>query len=201
MIGQHPDRLQLGVVEQVGFVDHDDGGAAAFDLLDRERVNGLRDQGGVVGQRPVPEGGDDLVVDAADPDRRVGQVDDGVPGRVEGGEGGADGDGFPSTDLAGDHPDAVLGDAPADPGDGLAVGGVAMQHPGGEVASERGAGEPEESLQPIDHDATSPGATARSVTARSVTARSVTARSVTARSVTARSVTARSVSRSSCPGS
>ena len=45
-------------------------------------------------------------------------------------------------------------DAPADPGDGLAVAGVAVQHPGGEVAAERGAGEPEEPLQPVDHDAT-----------------------------------------------
>ena len=92
------------------------------------------------------ERGDDLVVDAADPDGRVGQVDDGVPRGVQGGEGGADGDGLPGADLAGDHPDAVLGDAPADPGDGLAVGGVAVQHPGGEVAAERGAGEPEEAL-------------------------------------------------------
>jgi hypothetical protein len=29
---------------------------------------------------------------------------------------------------------------------------VAVQHAGGEVAAERGAGEPEESLQPVDHD-------------------------------------------------
>ena len=71
-------------------------------------------------------------------------------------QGGADGDGLPGADLAGDHPDAVLGDAPADPGDGLAVGGVAVQHAGGEVTAERGAGEPEEPLQPVDHDTTSP---------------------------------------------
>ena len=59
------------VVEQVGFVDDEDGGAAAFGLFDREGVDGLRDEGGVVGQRSLPEGGDDLVVDPADPDRRV----------------------------------------------------------------------------------------------------------------------------------
>jgi hypothetical protein len=29
------------VIEQVGFVDDHDGGAAAFDLLDREGVDGL----------------------------------------------------------------------------------------------------------------------------------------------------------------
>ena len=37
-------------------------------LLDRERVDGLGDQGGMVGQWPCAEGGDDLVVDPADPD-------------------------------------------------------------------------------------------------------------------------------------
>ena len=107
------------------------------------------------GSRSVPEGGDDLVVDAADPDRRVGQVDDGVPGRVQAGQRGADGDGLPGADLAGDHPDAVLAHAPADPGDGLPVRRVAVQHPGGEVAPERGAGEPEEPLQAVDHNVTS----------------------------------------------
>src|SRR4051794_31085630 len=49
--------------------------------------------------------------------------------------------------------DPVFGDAPADPSDGLAVGRVAVQHAGGEVAAERGAGEPEEALPPVDHDA------------------------------------------------
>ena len=109
----------------------------------------------MVGQRSLPEGGDDLVVDPADPDGRVREVDDRVPRRVQGVQGGADGDGLPGADLAGDHPDAVLGDAPADPGDGLAVGGVAVQHAGGEVTAERGAGEPEESLQAVDHNVTS----------------------------------------------
>ncbi len=34
------------MVEQVGLVDHEDWGAAAFDLLDGERVDGLRDERG-----------------------------------------------------------------------------------------------------------------------------------------------------------
>ena len=38
------------MVEQVGLVDDQDGGAAAFGLLDGEGVDGLRDEGGVVGQ-------------------------------------------------------------------------------------------------------------------------------------------------------
>jgi hypothetical protein len=58
--------------------------------------------------------------------------------------------------LTGDHPDPVLEDAPPDPGDGLAVAGVAVQHPGGQVAAERGAGEPEDPLQAVDHDVASP---------------------------------------------
>ena len=68
VVGEHADRLELGVVEQVGLVEDQDGGAAACVLFDRQRVDGLRDQGGVVGQRAVPEGGNDLVVDAPDSD-------------------------------------------------------------------------------------------------------------------------------------
>ena len=76
VVGEHPDRFELVVVEQVRLVDHHDGGAAAFGVFDGQRVGGLRDQGGVVGQGLAAERGDDLVVDAADPDRGVGQVDD-----------------------------------------------------------------------------------------------------------------------------
>jgi hypothetical protein len=65
--------------------------------------------------------GDDLVVDAADSDGGVRQVDDGVPGRVEAGESGADRDCFAGADLAGDDADELLGDAPGDAGDGFAV--------------------------------------------------------------------------------
>ena len=82
-----------------------DGGAAAFGLFDGEGVDGLRDQGGVVAAGAPPSAATMLVVDAADPDGGVGQVDDGVPGRVQCGEGGADGDGLAGADLAGDDPD------------------------------------------------------------------------------------------------
>ena len=58
------------------------------------------------------------------------------------GQRGADGDGLPGTDLTGDHPEGAFGDAPADPGDGFAVAGVAVQHLRGKVAAERGAAEP-----------------------------------------------------------
>ncbi|MGH3568320.1 MAG: hypothetical protein ACRDRH_20285 [Pseudonocardia sp.] len=45
------------------------------------------------------QGGDDGVVDAAGPDGGVVQVDDDVPGGVEGGQGGAGGGGLPYSDL------------------------------------------------------------------------------------------------------
>ena len=82
----------------------------------------------MVDQGLPAQGGDYLVVDAADPDGGVGQVDDGVPGGVQGGERGADCDGLAGSDFAGDDPDPAFGDAPADPGDGFAVAGVAVQH-------------------------------------------------------------------------
>ena len=87
------------------------------------------------------------VVDAADPDGGVGQVDDGVAGGVQAGQCGADGDGLAGADLAGDHADAAFADAPGDAGDGLVVGGVAVQHARGQVAAERHAGEPVVGLQ------------------------------------------------------
>jgi hypothetical protein len=68
-----------------------------------------------------------------------------------GGQGGADGDGFAGADLAGDYADAAFGDTPADAGHGFAVGAVAVQHAGGEVAAEGHAGEAVEALQFVDH--------------------------------------------------
>ena len=94
------------------------------------------------------------------------------------------GDGLPGADLAGDHPDAAFADAPADAGDGFAVGGVAVQHARGQIAAEGHAGEPEEALQPVDH-ADTPSRGPSSPTAPSAGAPSAGA----------------PVSRSSCPGS
>jgi len=62
------------------------------------------------------ERGDDLVVDTADPDGRVREVDDRVSGRVQRGQRGADRDGLAGAGLTGDHPDPAFGDAlPARP--------------------------------------------------------------------------------------
>src|SRR6266568_4839193 len=54
-------------------------------------------------------------------------------------QGGADGDGLAGADLAGDDADGAFGDAPGDAGDGFVVGGVAVQHAGGQVAADRRA--------------------------------------------------------------
>ena len=59
----------------MGFFDDDDGGAATFVAFGGQGVGGLGCQGGVVGQGLAAEGGDDAVVDTADSDGGVGQVD------------------------------------------------------------------------------------------------------------------------------
>jgi hypothetical protein len=72
VVGEHADGFELGVVEQVGLVDDQDGDAAAFGVFGGQGVGGLRHEGGVVDQRVAAEREDDLVVDAAHPDGGVG---------------------------------------------------------------------------------------------------------------------------------
>ena len=96
------------------------------------------------------ERGDDGVVDAAHADGGVAQVDEGVAGGVEAGEGGAQGHGFAGADFAGDHAEGVLADAPADPGGCLGVGGVAVQHARRQVTAERHLGESVVGLEFLD---------------------------------------------------
>src|SRR5437763_12068120 len=59
-----------------------------------------------------------------------------MPGGVQGSGRGADGNGFAGTDLTGDHPQGVLVDAPGDAGYRLGVSAVAVQHRGGQCATE-----------------------------------------------------------------
>jgi hypothetical protein len=87
VVGEHAHALKLVVGEQVRFIDDEDGGAAAFGVLDGQRVGGLRDEGGVVEARGATQGDHDGVVDAAGAHGGVTDADDDVPGRVEGGEG------------------------------------------------------------------------------------------------------------------
>jgi hypothetical protein len=102
VVGEHADGFELAVVEQVGLVDDQDGGAAAFGGLAGQDVVGLGGQGGGAVGGAAAEAGDDVVVDAADAGGGVGEVDDGVPGGVDAGQGGAGGDGLAGADLAGD---------------------------------------------------------------------------------------------------
>ena len=78
-----PYRFELAVVEQVGLVDDQDRGAAAFGGLAGEHVAGLGGEGGGAVGGLAAEAGDDVVVDAAHSGGGVADVDDGVPGRVE----------------------------------------------------------------------------------------------------------------------
>jgi hypothetical protein len=46
VVGQHPDGLELLVGQQVGFVEHQDRGAAALVAFGGQRAGGLGDQPG-----------------------------------------------------------------------------------------------------------------------------------------------------------
>ena len=54
VVGEHADGLELGVVEQVGFVDDQDGGAAAFGVLGGEQRRRPGGQGGGVDAAGLP---------------------------------------------------------------------------------------------------------------------------------------------------
>ena len=150
VVGEHADGFELGVVQQVRLVEDQDRGPAAFGVFGGQRGGGLRDEGCGVEAGCLSERGDDVVQHAADPDRRVGQVDHHVSRGIQGGGRGADGDGFAGADLTGDHAEGVLVDAPADPGDGFGVPVVAVQHRRGEAAAERHPGETPVRLQTLD---------------------------------------------------
>jgi hypothetical protein len=85
-----------------------------------------------------------------------GQVDEGVPGLVEGGDGGPGGDGLSGADLAGDHPGRAFADAPGDAGGRFGVRGMGVQHAGGEVLAEGLPGEAVVVAQ-VDHGSSAGG--------------------------------------------
>src|SRR2546429_6857472 len=101
VVGEHPQGLVLVCLEQVALVQDQHGDAAALVVLGGEQPGGLGDQGGGAVAGPAAQRGDDLVVDAAGAGGGVGHVDEGVPGLVEGGDGGAGGDCLAAADLPG----------------------------------------------------------------------------------------------------
>lgn len=147
--------LELVVGEQVGLVNDEDDLFAAFVVLGGEQFGGLADQGGPVEPGFGAEAGDEVVVDPAGADHGVGQVDDGVAGRIQRGDGCSGGDGLAGADLAGEHADGLLVDEPAQPGDGFFVAGRGEQLGGRQVTAERVAGQAEVGLQLLDHAAPS----------------------------------------------
>ncbi len=136
--------------QQVGFVDDENDGLVALVGFGSEQVLGLADQRGTVEARGGAQGDHDVVVDAAGPDHRVGEVDDGVPGGVQAGHGGTCGHGLAGADLAADHADVAVVDQPGDAGDGFLVGAGGEQLAGGQVAVEGLAGEAVVGTQLVD---------------------------------------------------
>src|SRR5260370_23066015 len=131
----------------MGFIADQYDGSGSLVSFGGEVVDRLADQRAFVEAGSSAEGGDDGLADAGCADGGVAQVDHGVPGGVQVGEGGAKCDSFAGSDLSCYDAEGGFGYAPADAGDGLGVAVVAVQHAGGEVAAERGAGEPEGGAQ------------------------------------------------------
>ena len=65
VVGEHAYRLELVVVEEVGLVDDQDRGAAAFGGLTGQHVPGLDGEGGGAVDGLAAEGGDHGGEDAA----------------------------------------------------------------------------------------------------------------------------------------
>src|SRR5260370_29702243 len=127
----------------MGFIADQYDGSASLVSFGGEVVDRLADQRAFVEAGSSAEGRDYGLVDAACADGGVAQVDHGVPGGVQVGQGGAKCDSFAGSDLSCYDAEGGFGYAPADAGDGLGVAVVAVQHAGGEVAAGRGAGGPE----------------------------------------------------------
>jgi hypothetical protein len=105
----------------MAFVQDEYDSAAALGLFGLQCLLGLGDQRCGVKPGGVAERADDLGVDPARADHRVGEVDQRVPARVQPGRRRAGGDGLASTDLTADHAERSFLHDPADPRDRLLV--------------------------------------------------------------------------------
>ena len=90
-----------------GKIDGQQHVPVSFFCLGGERGLDLGDESGVVEAGGLAEGGGDGAVDAAHPDLRVGQVDQGVAGGVQAGYGGAGGYRLAAADFAGQRAQAA----------------------------------------------------------------------------------------------
>jgi hypothetical protein len=77
-VGQQPELFELVGAQEVGFVQDQDDGSAAFVFLGSEQFGGLGDEGGLVESGDATECGDDSAVEAAAADGGVAQLDGGV---------------------------------------------------------------------------------------------------------------------------
>src|SRR2546427_5098497 len=128
MVRDHADGLQLVAGEHVRFVDGEDDVAVALVGFGGECCLDLGDEVGGVEAGGLAERGGQGAVDAPDADLGVGEVDEGVAGRVEGGGGGAGGGGVFRAGLA--RPGA-RGAGGGQPGPG--GGGVLVRRGGGKA--------------------------------------------------------------------
>ena len=105
----------------MALVENEHDPTAALGFLGLEHLLGLGDQRRGVKPRGVTERSDDLGVDPARADHRVGEVDHRVPARIKRGCRRSRGDGLPGADLAADDAERPLLHDPADPRDRLLV--------------------------------------------------------------------------------
>ena len=89
-------------VEQVGFVEHEDGVAAAFVFLGGEQILVCGISAALWKRGVPPRAVTIAAVEAAAADGGVAEVDDGGAAGVQAGQGGPDGDGLAGADFAGD---------------------------------------------------------------------------------------------------
>jgi hypothetical protein len=115
------------MVEHVCLVDDQDRGPPALGCFPGQDAPGLDGERGGAVDGLAAEGRDHVREYPPDPGGGVADVDDGVRGGVEVGDGGADRDRLAGAHFARDHRDGLLADRPGDAGGGLAAVVVAVQ--------------------------------------------------------------------------
>jgi hypothetical protein len=142
-VRQQPQLFELVGLQEVRLIADDHDAAVPLGGLGGEQVGRLGHQLGLEVAGPVAERADDGDIQPAGAEGGVGDVDDLVPGRVQGGDGGAQRHGLPGADVPRHDSERRLHDAEADPGDRLGVRGPAEQVAGRDRLAERGAGQAE----------------------------------------------------------